>query len=153
MLWVCIAGLKRAIRLGDVVEGIGRHDTVFAEAVFTFVEVCRQRGYAREPILCADLGRVPGVYTGEAGLGWAFRLQQTDELHALREDGKLYRATRTWRLVRQPLWLQKVAETSFLVATAEVHVEEFPELRREIINSLLLWLEAREQEDRTAAGS
>lgn len=74
-------------------EGINRYNAVFAEAVFTFVEVCKQRGYAPELILHADLGRVPGAYTGEAGLGWAFRLQQTNELHALGEDGKLYRAT------------------------------------------------------------
>ncbi|MDQ0690946.1 hypothetical protein [Arthrobacter sp. W4I7] len=119
---------------------IQRYDAVFAEAVFTFIEVCRQRGYAPELILRAGLGRVPGAYTGEAGFGVALRLQQTDELHALAEDGKLYRATRTWRLMRQPLWLQKMAETSFLVATAEAHIEESPQLRREIMNSLLLWL-------------
>lgn len=134
-------------------EGINRYDAVLAEAVFTFVEVCKQRGYAPELILRADLGRVPGAYTGEAGLGWAFRLQQTNELHALGEDGKLYRATRTWKLMRQPLWLQKMAGTAFLVATAEVHIEESPQLRREIMNSLLLWLTVREQKDRTAAGS
>jgi hypothetical protein len=117
------------------------YDAVFAEAVYTFVQVCRQRGYAPEPVLLADLGRVPGAYTGEVGLGWAFRLKETDELHAVTERGALYKATRRWRLHRKPSWLQQLSGSSFLIVTSEVQVDEPSQLRVGIMNGLLQFLE------------
>ncbi|QHK22533.1 hypothetical protein GU243_23480 (plasmid) [Pseudarthrobacter psychrotolerans] len=123
------------------VEGLSDYDAVFAEAVFTFVQVCRQRGCAPEPVLLADLGSIPSVYTGEVGLGWAFRLQETDALHAVTEDGALYRATRTWRLHRKPSWLQQVSGSYFLIATSEVQINKTSQLRADIMNGLLQFLE------------
>ncbi len=134
-------------------EGLSQYDAVFAEAVFTFIEVCRQRRYVPEPILRADLRTVPGVYTGEIGLGWAFRLQKTEELLAVGEDGKLHRATRTWRLRRKPSWLQHMAGTSFLVALTEIQIDKIPQLDQEMINSLLQYLEAREEKDNTSGAA
>lgn len=117
------------------------YDAVFAEAVYTFVQVCRRRGYAPEPVLLADLGRVSGVYTGEVGLGWGFRLKETDELHAVTEGGAPDKATRTWRLHRKPSWLQQLSGSSFLIATSEVQVDEASQLRVGIMNGLLQFLE------------
>jgi hypothetical protein len=132
------------------VEGLSQYDAAFAEAVFTFIEVCRQRRYAPEPILRADLSTVPGVYTGEVGLGWAFRLQRTEDLLAVGEDGTLHRATRTWRLRRKPSWLQHMAGTSFLVALTEIHIDETPHLHQDIMSSLLQYLKAREEKENTS---
>lgn len=131
-------------------EGLSDYDAVLAEGVFTFVQVCRQRGYAPEPVLLADLDSIPGFYTGEVGLGWAFRLQETDELHAVTEDGRLYRATRTWRLRGKPSWLQQVSHSYFLVAISEVQIDKTSRLRAGIMNGLLQFLE---EEGRRAPGS
>ncbi len=129
-------------------EGLSQYDAVFAEAVFTFIEVCRQRRYAPEPILRADFSTVPGVYTGEVGLGWAIRLQGSEELLAVGEDGKMHKATRTWRLRNKPSWLQCMARTSFLVAVTEIHIDTTQQLHQEIVYSLLQYLEAREEQDK-----
>lgn len=125
-------------------EGLSRYDAVLAEAIFTFIQVCRERSYAPEPLLRADLNKTPGVFAGEAGLGWAFRLQETDELHAVSEDGTLYRATRTWRLHRKPSWLRQMAGTSYLVATTEIHIDKTSQLRQNIMNGLLQFLEEKD---------
>ena len=121
-----------------------RLDSVFAEAVYTFIEVCRVRRYAPEPILFADLGRLPGRYRGAAGWGWAFRLPNAEKLMAVAQDGTLYWATRTWRLQDQPPELQHIVGDYFLIAQAEAQVEKDPVLCHDVMKSLVRFVELRE---------
>lgn len=124
-----------------------RLDAALDEAVFTFTEVCRMRSYAPEPLLFADLSRLPGIYKGTEGLGWAFRLQDTGKWMAVTEDGTLYWASRTWRLQDQPSWLKHVVGDYFLIAQAEVQTDQSRTLCHDIMNSLLRSLELKEDSD------
>ncbi len=94
--------------------------------------------------LFADPTTLPGRYRGEAGWGWAFRLQAPDKLMAVDADGTLYWATRTWRLRDQPPGLQHAVRDYFLIAQTEVRTDKEPELMQDIMNSLVRSLELRE---------
>lgn len=115
-------------------------DPVLAEALQTFVRVCRRRQLPREDIVSADQSMHPWVFAGGVGEGWSFTLEaDAARRFAVDTEGLLYNATRTWVLRKVPSWYQIREGGHHLVATSPIEDcdEQF---RDELLEGIVKYL-------------